>query len=134
MSRSKKRLNLPDATVESLAAELAAIARSHSSFRANAGRGEERLAVTYRVCGRDTDGLPDRHVELESLRLLALSRRCVDRGGAVAGMSIVGIYKPEVDVPTGRIRLACVWAMDLGARAESPPSRARIPGPPAPRS
>ncbi len=113
MPRSNvKKMSLPAASVEALAAELAALSRR--SFHGHA-KLVGRLAVTFRPCSRTTDALPEVRVPFDDFRLFALSHRWIDNNGIVTPMIVMGMYRPALDLPgTGRITFECEAALVVG--------------------
>jgi hypothetical protein len=119
-----KKMSLPAASVEALAAELAALSRR--SFHGHA-KLVGRLAVTYRPCSRTTDALPEVRVPFDDFRLFALSHRWVDNRGIVTPMIVMGMYRPALDLPgTGRINFECETALVVGRRHGRPAPDPRV--------
>jgi hypothetical protein len=113
MPRSNmKKMSLPAASVEALAAELAALSRR--SFHGHA-KLVGRLAVSYRPCSRTTAALSEVRVPFDDFHLFALSHRWVDNRGIVTPMIVMGMYRPALDLPgSGRIAFECETALVVG--------------------
>jgi hypothetical protein len=116
VSRSKNRHGRIERLAPGVADVLLAGLQAIKNAPAHAhSRRVERLAVTFRPCKRGSDFLPQAHIQFDDFRLMSLSNRHCDRSGLVSRITVLGAYKPRVDLPgTGRITFACEGALTVG--------------------